>query len=171
VAKAELDLANTVVIAPAQGLITDLKADVGAYAGAGQPVMTLIAIHDLWVDAAFTENNLGHIRRGSEASLVFDSLPGRVFSGEVRSVGLGVSAGREPPPGSLPQISNDRDWLRQAQRFPVEVGFDLEQAPELQEQLRLGGQVSVMVYSEDATVLRWLGALYLRILSYLSYAY
>lgn len=171
VEKAELDLANTVVRAQSRGLITDLRADVGAFAGAGQPVMTLIAIHDLWVDAAFTENNLEHIQRGSEAELLFDALPGRVFKGEVRSVGLGVSAGREPPPGSLPQVSNDRDWLRQAQRFPVEIGFDVDQAPALQEQLRLGGQVSVIVYAEGSTLLRWIGALYLRALSYLSFAY
>jgi multidrug resistance efflux pump len=171
VEKAEFDLANTVVRAPSRGLITDLSADVGAYAGTGGAVMTLIAIHDLWINAAFTENNLGHIAAGSEAELIFDALPGRVYDGRVRSVGTGVSAGRNTQPGNLPQVNNDRDWLRQAQRFPVEIGFDIEQAPELQQQLRLGGQVSVMVYSDDSTVLRWIGIVYLRFLSYLSYAY
>lgn len=171
VEKAEYDLDNTVVLAPSRGMITDMRADVGNYSGTGQPVMTLIAIHDLWVDAAFTENNLGHIRRGGEAEILFDALPGRVFDAEVRSVGFGVSAGNEAPAGSLPSISNDRDWLRQAQRFPVQIGFSVDQDSLLREQLRLGGQASVIVYSEDSTLLRWLGQLYIRFMSYLSYAY
>ena len=171
VEKASFDLENTLVLAPSRGMITDMRADVGNYAGTGQPVMTLIAIHDLWVDAAFTENNLGHIERGGEAEILFDSLPGRVFDGKVRSVGLGVSSGQEAPAGSLPTINNNRDWLRQAQRFPVLVGFAVDADPALRAQLRLGGQASVIVYSEDSTVLRWLGKLYIRFMSYLSYAY
>ncbi|UCE77322.1 MAG: HlyD family secretion protein, partial [Gammaproteobacteria bacterium] len=43
--KAELDLENTVVRASSRGIVTDLRADVGQYAGTGAPVMTLIAIH------------------------------------------------------------------------------------------------------------------------------
>ncbi len=168
--KAKLDLENTIVLASSPGLITDLRADVGQFAGAGKPVMTLIAMHDLWVNAAFTENNLGHIENGSEAELLFDAVPGRVFEGRVRSVGLGVSVGQEPPPGTLPTVSNSRDWLRQAQRFPVVVGFTADD-PELRRQLRIGGQASVLVFSEDATVLRWFGKLYIRLMSWLSYAY
>ena len=63
--KAALDLGNTIVKAESRGVITDLRADVGQYAGAGTPVLTLIAIHDVWVDAEFTENNLGHLDVGS----------------------------------------------------------------------------------------------------------
>lgn len=170
VEKARLDLANTVVIAPSRGLITDLRADVGLYAGTGKPVMTLIAIHDLWISAEYTENNLGHMVAGAEAEIVFDAVPGRVYSGNVRSLGLGISAGQAPAPGTLPSVSNDRDWLRQAQRFPVEVGFaDADQ--ELQRQLRIGGQASVIVYSDDAALTRLLGRLYIRLMSWLSYAY
>lgn len=171
VEKAEFDQANTTVLAPSRGVITDMRADVGNYAGTGQPVMTLIAIHDLWVDADFTENNLGHIERGSEAEILFDAVPGEVFTASVRSVGLGVSAGNEAPPGSLPSISNNRDWLRQAQRFPVQLSFSVDSSPELRQQVRLGGQASVIVYAENSTVLRWLGKLYIRVMSYLSYAY
>ncbi|WP_439106696.1 HlyD family secretion protein [Congregibacter sp.] len=170
VEKARLDLANTVVKASSRGLITDLRADVGQYAGTGKPVMTLIAIHDLWINAAFTENNLGHMQPGSSAEIVFDSLPGEVFEGTVRNVGLGVSAGQAPAPGTLPTVSNSRDWLRQAQRFPVEVGFDVPKN-QILNQFRIGGQASVIVYSDDATVLRFLGRVYIRLMSWLSYAY
>lgn len=170
VEKARLDLANTVVKASSRGLVTDLRADVGQYAGTGKPVMTLIAIHDLWINAAFTENNLGHMQPGSPAEIVFDALPGTVFAGNVRNVGLGISAGQAPAPGTLPSVSNSRDWLRQAQRFPVEVGFELRDDKMLR-QLRIGGQASVIVYSDDAWLLRLLGRGYIRLMSWLSYAY
>jgi multidrug resistance efflux pump len=168
--KARLDLDNTRVLAPASGLITDLRADVGQYAGTGKAVMTLIAIHDLWISAEFTENNLGHMQAGAAAEIVFDARPGRVYSGSVRSIGLGVSAGQAPAPGTLPSVSNDRDWLRQAQRFPVEIGFSADDIA-LRRQLRIGGQASVIVYSDAAFLTRWLGKLYVRVMSWLSYAY
>jgi len=171
VEKAQLDLGNTVVKAASRGMITDLRADVGQYAGTGSPVMTLVAIHDVWINAEFTENNLGHLQPGSPVEIVFDVLPGEVFSGEVRSVGLGVSVGQPPPAGTLPTIQNSRDWLRQAQRFPVIIGFDVDQHEMLRRQLRVGGQASVIAYSADNGVLQLLGKTYIRLMSWLSYAY
>jgi multidrug resistance efflux pump len=170
--KAALDLSNTIVKAASRGIITDLRADVGQYANAGAPVMTLIAIHDVWIDTEFTENNLGHLRVGSPVELVLDSMPGQVFDGTIRSIGLGVSDGQTPPPpGQLPTIQNNRDWLRQAQRFPVIIEFVPGQAEQLRDQLRVGGQVDVMAYSEGHPFLRLLGRAYIRFISWLSYAY
>lgn len=170
VEKARLDLSRTIVRATSAGMVTDLRADVGQYAGAGKPVLTLIAIHDLWISADFTENNLGHVTAGTKAEVLFDAMPGEVYPAQVRSIGLGVSAGQTPQPGTLPSVSNNRDWLRQAQRFPVEVGFDARDDA-LRRQLRIGGQASVVVYTDEATVLRWLGALYIRFMSWMSYVY
>ncbi len=169
--KAELDLRNTLVRAPSRGMITDLRADPGQFASAGHPVLTLIPIHDVWINAEFTENNLGHIRVGTPVDIVLDAVPGRIFDGEIRSVGLGVSDGRSQPVGSLPTIQNDRDWLRQAQRFPVIIEFDTSQADELRQQLRIGGQATVIAYSDQSAILDWLGRLYIRINSWLTYAY
>ena len=92
--KAELDLARTKVVAPARGLVTDLRTDVGHFAQAGAPAMTLITIHDQWIDADMTENNLGNIEVGDEVAIVLDVLPGKVLKGRVRSVGNGVSSGQ-----------------------------------------------------------------------------
>ena len=111
VEKAELDLANTKVRAPARGAVTDLRADVGNFAQAGAPVMTLIAIHDVWVSADMTENNLGHIDPGDQTAIVLDVMPGRVLKGRIRSVGGGVGTGQSAPPGTLPTVENNRDWL------------------------------------------------------------
>jgi multidrug resistance efflux pump len=153
-------------------VITDLRADVGQYANAGAPVMTLIAIHDVWVDAQLTENNLAHLRVGSPVELVLDAAPGRVYEGRIRSIGLGVSSGQAPPPaGQLPTIQNNRDWLRQAQRFPVIIEFQPGQAEELRDYVRIGGQVDVMAFSDESAILRLLGKAFIRLMSWLSYAY
>jgi multidrug resistance efflux pump len=171
VEKAELDLADTTVSASADGLVTDLRADIGQFAGTGSPVLTLISISDLWINAEFTENNLGHLEEGSPVEILFDAVPGRVFKGQVRSIGFGVSAGNPPPPGALPSISNNRDWLRQAQRFPVVIGFDPRADEELLQQLRIGGQATVIAYPETRPVLNLIGRIYIRLMSFFSYAY
>lgn len=171
VEKAELDLERTLVTATDLGEITDLRADVGMFAGAGHAVMTLISLSDVWIQAEYTENNLGHIRAGTPVEILFDSLPGEVFEGEIGNIGLGVSAGKPAQPGTLPTIDNNRDWLRASQRFPVVVKFDMRQEDHLAQQLRMGGQASVMAYSERAWVTRILGKVYVRFMSILSYAY
>jgi multidrug resistance efflux pump len=168
--KAELDLARTKVVAPARGLVTDLRTDVGHFAQAGAPAMTLITIHDLWIDADMTENNLGNIDPGDEAAIVLDVLPGEVLKGRVRSIGSGVSSGQPAPPGTLPTVQNSRDWLRQAQRFPVAIEFDTADAERLRK-ARIGGQAEVMVFTGDNFLMNMLGAFYIRLKSWLSYLY
>ncbi len=168
--KAELDLARTQVVAPVRGLVTDLRIDAGQFAQAGAPLVTLIAIHDLWVSADMTENNLGNIEPGNEVAIVLDVMPGQVWRGRVRSVGSGVSTGQQTPPGTLPTIENSRDWLRQAQRFPVVVEFDSAEIEQLRG-VRVGGQAEVLVYTGDHGLMNLLGAAFIGMMSLLSYLY
>ncbi|HSG22409.1 MAG TPA: HlyD family secretion protein [Azonexus sp.] len=170
VEKAKLDLTRTKVLAPAGGTVTDLRTDVGHFAQPGAPVMTLIALHDLWISADMTENNLGNISPGNEVAIVLDVMPGEVLKGRVRSVGGGVGSGQQSPPGSLPTVQNSRDWLRQAQRIPVTIEFDATEVSRLRG-LRVGGQADVLVYTGDNPVMNPLGALYIRVMSWLSYLY
>lgn len=169
--KAQLDLTHTITYALSSGIITDLRTDVGQFANAGTPVLTLISIHDIWINAEFTENNLGHMKIGTQVELVIDAIPGEVFSGEVRSIGLGVAAGQEPPAGTLPTIDNNRDWLRQSQRFPVIIAFDIKQDKLLRKFIRIGGQAEVIAFTEGQVVLNALAKLYIRMMSWFSYAY
>jgi len=171
VESAELDLERTVVRATDRGEITDLRVDVGYYAGTGTPVITLISLSDVWIQAEYTENNLGHLKSGTPVEILFDSLPGSVYAGKITNIGLGVSAAQVPPPGTLPTVDNNRDWLRQSQRFQVQVRFDVHQAEELMTQLRIGGQAAVTAYTDEASVTRTLARLYIRAMSVLSYAY
>jgi multidrug resistance efflux pump len=168
--KAELDLKRTQVVAPGGGMVTDLKTDVGQFAQAGAPAMTLIAFHDLWISADMTENNLGNIKPGAEVAIVLDVMPGEVLKGRVRSVGTGISPGKPAQPGALPEVQNSRDWLRQAQRFPVAVEFDPSERERLRG-VRIGGQADVLVYTGDHPVMNFLGRIFIGLMSYFSYLY
>ncbi len=168
-ARAELDLANTVIKAPQAGVVTDLRTDVGLFAAAGNPAMTLVATSSLWVVADYTENNLGHLRVGTPVEVTFDVMPGEVFSGKIQGIGLGISVAGATPAGQLPSVSNSRDWLRQSQRFPVEIVFTVDE--KLNQNLRLGGQAAVIAYVDASGPLHWLGQAYIRLMSWLSYAY
>lgn len=171
--KAELDLANTRVRALSAGMITDLRTDVGHFAAAGNPVMTLITIQDVWINAEMTENNLGRVEPDTPVAIVLDVLPGEVFEGRVRSVGYGVSVGQSTAPGTLPNVENSRDWLRPAQRFPVIVEFAPGEASRLAKLrgIRVGGQADVMAFPSEGNPLNPLGRLFLYLMSWLSYAY
>ncbi|MPW19368.1 biotin/lipoyl-binding protein [Paraburkholderia sp. CNPSo 3157] len=168
--KSELDLANTRIKARTGGVITDLSTEVGQFAAAGKPVMTLIAIRDVWVSAEMTENNLGHLKPGTPVAIALDALPGEVFEGRVRSIGYGVSVGQDTPPGSLPTVQNSRDWLRPAQRFPVIVEFDRDERARLHD-IRVGGQAEVMAFPSQGNPLNPLGRVFLRVMSWVSYLY
>lgn len=170
VRKAELDRENTKVVATSRGLITDLRTEVGQFTGAGAPIMTLVGLRDVWISADMTENNVGNVQPGDKVSILLDSMPGHIFKGEVRSIGYGVSATSSQPAGVLPTVDNNRDWLRQAQRFPVKVAFSKEDFPPVAS-LRVGGQADVLVYAGDSGLLNMLGAIHIRLMSLFSYLY
>lgn len=170
VKKAELDRKNTVVVATNRGLVTDLRTDIGQFLGAGAPVMTLVAINDVWISADMTENNIGNVKPGAEVAILLDSMPGHIFTGQVRSIGYGISASQSQPAGVLPTVDNNRDWLRQAQRFPVKIAFSKDDFPPA-EGLRVGGQADVLVYANGSGLMSFLGSIYIRLMSLFSYIY
>ena len=167
--QATLDLRRTTVRAPEDGVVTGVRLDKGNFAGAGAPQMTFVATHNVWVQADFTENNLGNIDAGDRVEIVFDALPGKVFPGTVREMGFGVQVDTAAL-GALPTINNDKNWLRDAQRFPVLVNFEVP-LDEGGKRLKVGSQASVLVYTGDHWLMNSLAKLYVRISSYLSYAY
>ena len=117
--QAELELQWTRVVAQEGGLVTDLRLEVGTLAQPGKPLMTFVGINDVWIQADMRENNLAHIKPGDPVDIALDVQPGRIVTGRVRSIGFGVDSGTSTALGSLPVIENDRNWLRDAQRFPV----------------------------------------------------
>lgn len=165
---ARLNLERTVVYAPQDGLITDLRVDLGNYAAAGAALMTFIAIDNSWIQADLSENNLGNVDVGDRVEITFDVRPGKVYQGRVRQTGYGVLVDSNAL-GTLPTIDNDRNWLRDEQRFPVTIDFE---ASDLEEsELRVGSQASVIVYTGDNWIMNTLGKFYIRVNALLSYAY
>lgn len=167
--QANLDLRRTSVYAPTAGIVTDVRVDRGNFANAGAPLMTFLANHDVWIQADFSENNLGHIDPGDRVKVVFDSLPGKVIKGTVRTTGYGVNISSAPL-GSLPTIGNDRDWLRDEQRFAVVVDFELTDEKDDLE-IRVGSQASVLVFTGNNPVFNGWGHIKMWIVSLLTFAY
>jgi multidrug resistance efflux pump len=165
-----LNLERATVRAPLDGVVTGVQLDKGNFAGAGQAQMTFIATHNVWVQADYKENNLGHIDVGDDVGIVFDVLPGRVFEGTVREVGYGVDVSN-PPLGKLPTIQNDKNWLRSAQRYPVLIDFEIPMDGEGRTRLKVGSQATVVVYTGTHPVFNFLAWLYLRLDAILTYAY
>jgi multidrug resistance efflux pump len=165
--QAQLDLQRTSVTAPDDGVVTDVRVDRGNFAQAGAPLMTFLASHDIWVQADFTENNLGNIKPGDEVDIVFDALPGEVVKGTIRTTGFGVNV-ESAPLGALPTIDNDRQWLRDSQRFSVLVDFELPNAED-RRGIRVGAQASVVVYTGGGFLFNSIAWLKMRLLSLLTY--
>jgi len=167
--QANINLRRTSVVAPEDGVVTDVRVNRGHFAAAGAPLMTFISTRTIWIQADYTENNLGNIKPGDVVEIVFDSLPGRVLQGRVRSSGYGISVDTTPL-GSLPTVENNRQWLRDAQRFPVVIDFTAADADE-RNAVRVGAQASVIVYTGNNWLFNAIAAINIRIASILTYAF
>ncbi len=80
---AETRLSQSVLAAPATGLILSKHAEPGEMLAPGSPVLTLGLMDEVWLRAYIPESDLGRVVVGSRARVTFDSWPGRVFEGRV----------------------------------------------------------------------------------------
>jgi len=124
--KTQIDLSRTTILAPSHGGITNLKIDEGHYASVGAPLMTFIEVDNVWIKANLRENSIARIETGTSVDFILDSAPGRVFHGTVSSMVFAVSHEKGGAIGDLETIESSAGWLRDAQRFPVYVSFDVE---------------------------------------------
>jgi multidrug resistance efflux pump len=164
-AKAQLDLAFTTIVAPTDGVIESYDIDLGYYASPGQPLTTLISTTDVWIQANMKENNLSLMKINDSVEFIFDIAPGRVFEGTIRSMGYGVATDQTNK-GGLPEIKSKSGWLQDPQRFPVIISIDTH---ELENLIRLGGQVDVVVYTGNNFFLNAIAKFRIRLMSWLSY--
>jgi multidrug resistance efflux pump len=170
--EAQLNLSRTTVAAPGQGIVGSLYLDEGAFAPAGQPVMTFISLDEYWLDAYLTENNLGRMNIGNKVDIAFDVFPGRIFQGVVKKMAPGVSTGKKTDLGSLSAADKTSGWLRSPQRFsviiePIRSAAMIEAEPAL----RLNSQADVVIYTGDHWFWNSLAWLWIRLVSLLSYLY
>ena len=119
---ARRDLADTVVRAPFDGVVTNVDAlQAGSYLRASQPGFSLISDTQLWVDASPKETELTYVRPGQQATVTVDTYPDVAWTGVVESI--------SPASGSsfslLPAQNTTGNWVKVVQRIPMRVRLDL----------------------------------------------
>ncbi len=118
--KAQLDLANTDVKAPSDGVVAQSdRLQVGQYVTAATPVLALVETGHSWIEANFKETDLTHMKTGEPATITIDAYPGRTLTGTVESIGAGTGAEFS----LLPPQNATGNWVKVVQRVPVRIGF------------------------------------------------
>jgi len=123
VQQAKLNLSYTKITAPTDGIVNKKNVEVGANLSAGQDLMTIIPLTDLWVTANFKETQLQKMRQCQKVELKVDAYGGRKFSGVVTQIGgaTGSMLSLFPPENAT------GNYVKVVQRIPVRIDFtDLE---------------------------------------------
>ena len=147
--KAEFALANTTVVAPADGYVSNLSLAQGQFVGAGTAALTFINPATQMVIADFRENQLVNVKPGNKAVVTFEAAPGKRFSGVVDSVAWGINAGRTTVNG-LSQPTSDTRWFPPARKIPVRIKLD--DLSELPANVRLGSEAGVLIIPEEGII-------------------
>ena len=121
---ARLNLDRSTIYAPVGGYITHLRLQAGDYVDSGQPVVTVLDSSTFQVVAYFEETKLGQIKIGQAASVKLMGYGPRI-EGHIVSIGRGIGDdnGKIDALG-LPVVNPVFDWVRLAQRIPVDVNLD-----------------------------------------------
>ncbi|MGI9263858.1 MAG: HlyD family secretion protein, partial [Gammaproteobacteria bacterium] len=164
--KARYDLERTVVRAPTNGYVTQLLLRPGMMAAALplRPVMVFVHEEEVPMIAAFRQNSALRLESGYEAEIVFPSLPGRVFHGEVVQVLPAIGEAQATATGTL--IGTEA--FGRVGRIPVEVRItdDLTEF-----NLPAGTRAQVAVYSDHWHHLAVMRKILLRMSSWQNYLY
>jgi membrane fusion protein (multidrug efflux system) len=117
--QALLNLSYTRVVAPTSGVVSKKNVEVGANLSAGQDLLTIVPLDNLWVTANFKETQLAHMHRCQEVVLKVDALGGRKFSGKVTQIGgaTGSKLSLFPPENAT------GNYVKVVQRIPVRIDF------------------------------------------------
>jgi multidrug resistance efflux pump len=168
--QARLNLRMTEVVAPADGIVTNLRLATGQYVAPGQPLLSFLETGPRWISADMRENQLGNVKPGQEVLLALDILPGKLFKGRVQSIGWGISQGDEAPTGQLAAQPESQGWLRDPQLFPVRILVLPDEAKEAGIDLgRSGAQANVIIFANDGSIMNPIGRLWMKLISLLSY--
>jgi membrane fusion protein (multidrug efflux system) len=137
---AYLALQRTTLRAPLSGHIAKRIVQVGQRVAPGMPLMAIVPLDDLWVEANFKEVQLRRMRIGQPAHLTAD-LYGRTveFDGEVIGLGIGTGAAF----ALLPAQNASGNWIKVVQRIPVRIRLNPQQLAEYPLRIGLSMRVNV----------------------------
>ncbi len=119
-----LALHRCTVRSPARAIVTLRKAQVGQWVSASTPLLSLVPLDQIWVDANFREVSLKNLRIGQDVEL-FSDMYGRfeTFHGKV----VGLNPGTGSVFSVLPPQNATGNWIKIVQRVPVKIALDPEE--------------------------------------------
>lgn len=134
-AVAELNLSYTKIIAPIDGTVARRSVRKGAFVAVGVPLLAIVPLEEVYIEANFRETQLTRIRPGQAVSVRVDTLPGVVLSGCVASLSPASGASFAPV---APQNATG-NFTKVVQRLPVRISINPGQVAS--RQLRVGMSV------------------------------
>ncbi|MBW2942666.1 efflux RND transporter periplasmic adaptor subunit [Zhongshania aquimaris] len=143
---AYLNLQRTNIPSPVDGFVSKRGVQLGQRIAPGKPLMAVIPLEQVWVDANFKENQLHHIRIGQAVELTADMYGSDVkYQGHV----VGLEAGTGSAFSLLPPQNATGNWIKVVQRLPVRIALDPQQLAE--NPLRIGlSMVADIDISDDS---------------------
>ncbi len=142
VEQAQLNLGYTVVRAPVDGVVSRKSVELGQVIQAGQPLLALVELQDVWVTANYKETQLHHMLVGQAAVVKVDAYGGREFRGHVDSIAAATGARFS----LLPPENATGNYVKVVQRVPVKIV--LEKGEDPQRLLRPGMSVEATVMTK-----------------------
>lgn len=148
---AYLDLKRTKIYAPVDGFVAKRNSDVGSFVTPNTPLLAIISLNDLWVDANFKETQIEGIRIGQPVELISDVYGREVpFTGKV----YGLVPGTGSAFSLLPPQNATGNWIKIVQRVPVRILIDQEQIKKNPLLLGLSMNVTVDIQDRSLPILR-----------------
>jgi len=167
--QARLDLSNTTVVATGNGIVTNLRLSAGQFVTNGQPLLSFLEDGPRWISADLRENQLGNIAPGQEVLVALDVWPGKLFHARVHSIGGGIKQGDEAPTGQLPEVPPDQGWLREPQRFPVQIQLTEDTGLAGMGTGRSGAQANLIIFTSKRSLMNPIGRLWIQVVTLISY--
>ena len=116
-----LAVQRATISAPVTGQVAKRSVQVGARVAPGQPLLAIVPLDRVWVDANFKEGQLRQMRIGQPVAMVADIYGSRVrYTGKVVGLGAGTGAAF----ALLPAQNATGNWIKIVQRLPVRVALD-----------------------------------------------
>jgi membrane fusion protein (multidrug efflux system) len=146
VRNAALALHRTELVSPVAGVIAKRSVQVGERVAAGTPLLAVVPLDDVWVDANFKEGQLERMRAGQPVTVRTDLYGHQVtYHGHV----VGIAAGSGSAFALLPAQNASGNWIKIVQRVPVRILLDPEEIRA--HPLRVGLSATVRVDLHDAS--------------------
>ncbi|WP_423380586.1 efflux RND transporter periplasmic adaptor subunit [Burkholderia sp. LMG 32019] len=115
------NLKRTTIVAPVDGTIGQRSVQVGQQVGPGVPLMSIVQLNQLWIEANFKEGQIRHMSIGQPVEVVSDLYGSRVtYRGRVQ----GFSAGTGSAFSMLPSQNAAGNWIKVVQRVPVVIALE-----------------------------------------------